>query len=139
VSARIILTATGGPLKGREFVFTGRTICPVGRADDCMLHISGDVTNLVLSRRHCVLEIDAPAVRVRDLGSRNGTFVNGRKVGQREKGALPGEATSAERAAVELHDGDRLALGTSEFVVAIRCAEEEAGAAAESPDLMACC
>jgi pSer/pThr/pTyr-binding forkhead associated (FHA) protein len=139
MSARVILTATAGPLKGREFVFTGRTICPVGRADDCMLHIAGDVSNLVLSRRHCVLEIDAPAVRVRDVGSRNGTFVNGRKLGQRRNGAPPGAAVSAEREAVELHDGDRLALGTSEFVISIQCDEDDTGAAAESPDRMACC
>src|SRR5262245_16217475 len=120
MSTRIILTATGGPLKGKDFVFTDRTSCRVGRAEDCMLHISGDVTNLLLSRIHCELEIDPPAVRVRDLGSRNGTFVNGRKVGQRQKGTPPGEAASIQREAVELHDGDRLALGSSEFVVAIK-------------------
>jgi hypothetical protein len=37
MNAQIILTATGGPLKGQEFIFTSRTSCIVGRSDDCLL------------------------------------------------------------------------------------------------------
>src|SRR5262245_11896802 len=121
MSARITLTATGGPCQGREFAFTGRTICTVGRSDDCLLRIRGDASNLTVSRRHCLLDIDPPAVRVHDLGSLNGTFVNGRKIGQREKGTPPWEATPADLEGVELYDGDRLAVGGSEFLVGIQC------------------
>ena len=34
-----------------------------------------------VSRHHCLLHIDPPAVWVRDLGSRNGTRVNGTQIG----------------------------------------------------------
>ena len=36
MSARITITATEGPCKGREFVFTTRTVCTVGRSDVCL-------------------------------------------------------------------------------------------------------
>jgi pSer/pThr/pTyr-binding forkhead associated (FHA) protein len=118
--ARITVTATGGPCKGREFVFTSRTLCTVGRSDNCLLRIQGDGSNLTVSRRHCVLDIDPPTVRVRDLGSLNGTFVNGRKIGQREKGTPPWEAVPADLDGVELRAGDRLVVGSSEFLIDIQ-------------------
>ena len=120
MSARITITATGGPCKVREFVFTSRTICTVGRSDDHLLRIQGDGSNLIVSRRHCLLDIDPPTVRVRDLGSLNGTFVNGRKIGQRENGTPPWEAVPADLDGVELHDGDRVVVGSSEFLIDIQ-------------------
>jgi hypothetical protein len=103
MSARICVTATSGPCKGREFVFSSRTLCTVGRSDDCLLRIQGDASNLTVSRRHCVLDIDPPSVRVRDLGSLNETFVNDRKIGQREKATPPREAALGKECGVEMH------------------------------------
>jgi pSer/pThr/pTyr-binding forkhead associated (FHA) protein len=120
MSARITATATGGPCKGREFVFTTRALCTVGRSEDCLLRIQGDASNLTVSRRHCLLDIDPPTVRVRDLGSRNGTFVNDRKIGQREVGTPPWDAVPADGDGVELHAGDRLVVGSSEFLIDIQ-------------------
>jgi pSer/pThr/pTyr-binding forkhead associated (FHA) protein len=71
-------------------------------------------------------------VRVRDLGSLNGTFVNGRTIGQREKGTPPWEAAPADLEGVELHDGDRLIVGSSEFLVGVQRSPDE-GAPAEVP------
>jgi pSer/pThr/pTyr-binding forkhead associated (FHA) protein len=119
MSARITITATEGPCKGREFVFTTRTVCTVGRSDVCLLHIRGDANDLTVSRRHCVLDIDPPTVRVRDLGSLNGTFVNDRNIGQRQNDALPGELSVADPEGVELHAGDRLMVGSSAFRIDI--------------------
>jgi pSer/pThr/pTyr-binding forkhead associated (FHA) protein len=96
MNAKIILTATWGPLKGQEFVFTDRLTCTVGRSEDCLVRIGGDAINLTVSRRHCLLAIDPPVARVRDLGSLNGTFVNGRKIGQREKDTPSREAVPPE-------------------------------------------
>src|SRR5919107_2257152 len=48
----------------------------VGRAPTCDLSVS-DPT---ISRRHAELLCDEEQVTLRDLGSSNGTFVNGRKV-----------------------------------------------------------
>jgi serine/threonine-protein kinase len=35
-----------------------------------------------ISRRHCELFYDPPQLRVRDLGSVNGTYINGRRLGE---------------------------------------------------------
>ena len=48
----------------------------IGRSDDCHLRPRADS----VSRHHCALMIDEPDVLIRDLGSRNGTFVNGQRV-----------------------------------------------------------
>jgi pSer/pThr/pTyr-binding forkhead associated (FHA) protein len=48
----------------------------VGRQTDC----NPRVPAVDVSRRHCEIAIDGDEVRVRDLGSRNGTFVNGQRV-----------------------------------------------------------
>ena len=56
----------------------------VGRADDCDLPIA-DPT---VSRRHAELDATDAGLRLRDLGSTNGTFVDGRRV--TEAVALPG-------------------------------------------------
>jgi len=48
----------------------------VGYERDCDLRPSSEF----LSRHHCVFKKDEYALRVRDLGSRYGTFVNGRRI-----------------------------------------------------------
>jgi pSer/pThr/pTyr-binding forkhead associated (FHA) protein len=125
MSVHITITATGGPCKGRQFVFTNRTLCTVGRSGDCVLRIQGDANNLTVSRRHCLLDIDPPTVWVRDLGSLNGTFVNDRKIGQREKGTAPWEADLTDLEGVELHAGDRLVVGSSEFLIDVQSSAPE--------------
>ena len=54
----------------------------------------------LVSRLHCQLTATANALQVKDLGSTNGTFVNGRRV-----------------QAAELREGDRLSVGRLELVV----------------------
>ena len=49
----------------------------VGRADDCDVQ----VTSAFVSGHHCVLLTDEYAIRIRDLRSKNGTLVNGRRIG----------------------------------------------------------
>src|SRR5207237_340636 len=56
------------------------------------------LADLLLSRRHCVITI-TPVPRVRDVGSSNGTFVNGMQITDHP-----------------LSDGDRLQVGESVFV-----------------------
>jgi adenylate cyclase len=64
-------------------IAAGRTLI-VGRTDDCDLPIA-DPT---VSRRHAELDLTEGGLRLRDLGSTNGTFVDGRRVS--EAVALPG-------------------------------------------------
>ncbi|MEX0886016.1 MAG: FHA domain-containing protein [Phycisphaeraceae bacterium] len=71
------------PLRRRRMV--------VGRSRDCDLRIALPC----VARHHCELEVDATgAVRVRDLGSANGTWRNGERV-----------------AVARLRPGDHLAVG----------------------------
>jgi pSer/pThr/pTyr-binding forkhead associated (FHA) protein len=72
----------------------------VGRQEGCGLRIpSGTV-----SRRHCRLRFRDGYLTVEDLGSANGTFVNGHRVAGKEV----------------LRPGDRLAIGPLVFVVEYR-------------------
>jgi hypothetical protein len=58
----------------RELVLVGTTL--VGRDPECEISHADPR----LSRRHAEFRVTAEGVRLRDLGSRNGTLVNGRRV-----------------------------------------------------------
>jgi len=45
-----------------------------------MVQLSGADKDQLISRHHCQLDIDPPSLQVRDLGSTNGTFINGKEV-----------------------------------------------------------
>jgi predicted component of type VI protein secretion system len=48
----------------------------IGRETDCQLQRESPF----ISRHHCLLLFDDSTLRIRDLGSKNGTFVNGRRI-----------------------------------------------------------
>lgn len=52
--------------------------CVIGRGDECHLRPQSDA----VSREHCAIITTENEVTVRDLHSRNGTFVNGERVGE---------------------------------------------------------
>jgi pSer/pThr/pTyr-binding forkhead associated (FHA) protein len=69
----------------QEFHFgEGQMACMVGRSSDCDLVLPCDFLHGNVSRRHCRIEVRPSGVWVRDLGSRNGTYVNGICIGGRE-------------------------------------------------------
>jgi len=128
--ATVTLTQIAGPLQGRQVVFTERASCILGRDDDCDPHFPTDSkehqVHRSISRHHCLIDVNPPDVCVRDLGSRNGTFVNDDMIGQRKKEEERGKPLP-ERA---LKDGDELRLGHREsaafrisIVVPARCLE----------------
>jgi pSer/pThr/pTyr-binding forkhead associated (FHA) protein len=95
-----------------EFAFTDHRRCVVGRSLDCDIQIPADTLFQDVSRHHCEFEIDPPVVRLRDLGSLNGTEVNGVRIGQRDRLKWPAEdCTIGASAAVELNPGDEVKLG----------------------------
>jgi eukaryotic-like serine/threonine-protein kinase len=96
VNVRLVVTA--GPHAGREFVFDRHDTFLVGRVSDAHLQFSYD--DPYFSRRHFLVEFNPPRCRVLDLNSRNGVFVNGRRVHE-----------------AELHDGDELRAGHTVFRV----------------------
>lgn len=121
--ARIVLTVDEGRDKGRRFEFDEPTRCVVGRARDCGLKLPGEWEYQLVSRHHCELDIDPPFVRVHDLGSRNGTYVNGRLIGRRPVAEMP-EAPPQDGAEYDLLDGDELGVGPITFRVAVADREE---------------
>ena len=117
LSPAVTLTCTDGGLRGKKFRFDQPTLCTIGRSRDCCLQLPSDWAHMTVSRRHCLLEIEPPAVRVRDLSSTNGTFVNGTLVGRCDP------LGSTEGSETELHDGDELRLGNTAFIVHIGAEE----------------
>jgi predicted component of type VI protein secretion system len=65
-----------GPRKGEVFPIT-RPRAIIGRSSSCDVIITGYEE---LSREHARLVWDGKAFRIEDMGSRNGTIVNGRQV-----------------------------------------------------------
>jgi len=96
-------------------------VCTVGRAADCRLRLPNEPPDLTASRHHCAITLGEAGASVRDLGSRNGTFLNGESIGQRPRAAGAG-AAPPELPARPLHDGDSLRVGRSVFRVSVRAA-----------------
>jgi CBS domain-containing protein len=113
----ITLTVQNGSLAGRQYTFTVRRLCLVGRAEDCEIRLPGGPEFIDVSRHHCLLEIDPPHLSVRDLGSYNGTRVNGMLVGRaddphQQPGPRFDPATS-----FSLSEGDEVQVGKTVFRV----------------------
>lgn len=73
MNASLVLLKKNGSHKA--FALAGG-VTVLGRRDDCDLRIPLPT----VSRRHCEVSLNARAVELRDLDSRGGTFVNGRRV-----------------------------------------------------------
>ncbi|MCA9116794.1 MAG: FHA domain-containing protein [Planctomycetaceae bacterium] len=65
------LIIQSGKNRGRKLVLPEAEIF-IGRDEDCQIRLASND----ISRRHCRLTCRADTILVRDLGSRNGTFVN---------------------------------------------------------------
>jgi len=106
------LVAASGPLAGSRFVVRADAV--VGRSPSCEIALPDSRA----SRRHARLELAAGQLRVVDLGSRNGTYVNG-------------ERLTGARA---LEPGDRVTIGGTAFVVDPPLAAEVAEGGQAEPD-----
>lgn len=90
-----------GKLAGKE-IPVAQPVFRIGRAEDCHLRPHSEQ----VSRQHCQIIQEGGRVWVEDSGSRNGTWVNGQRIGERK----------------ELKNGDRLLVGPLEFEVRIEIA-----------------
>src|SRR5437660_9267320 len=105
---KITLTISEGTKQGEVFVFDKHDTLLFGRMEDCQVYLPDDTA---VSRHHFILEVNPPDARIRDLGSRNGTYVNGQKYGGREKHENPEEGARRQYPQVDLHDGDEIKVG----------------------------
>src|SRR5262245_6208542 len=74
---RITLTVTEGPHRGRVFDFDRHDTFVVGRSPDVHFALPDDP---YFSRVHFLVEVNPPLCRLQDLGSHNGTRLNGKGV-----------------------------------------------------------
>ena len=93
------LKVIGGKHAGQVILLNRRKFL-IGREQDCQLRPNSEM----VSRHHCVFSVDDYSVRLRDLGSTNGTLVNGERI----------------RKDVVLVAGDKVVIGNLEFELVIR-------------------
>lgn len=95
----VTLRVIAGPHTGRVFTFSEHETFLIGRSDAAHFCLPED---RFFSRHHCLLEIAPPQIFIRDLGSTNGTYVNGQRVD-----------------AVHLRSGDRIQGGETVLSVEV--------------------
>ncbi len=109
--AEVKLTILEGELEGREFVYAKPCTLIVGRTSDCSFQLPDRRRPAKVSRRHCQLDVNPPNVEIRDLGSRNGTKINGQLIGKRTN-ELPDEIDGVEQyRGYTLNSGDEVQVG----------------------------
>ncbi len=112
---RIILRALNGHRKGQEFMLENEADYTLGRARDCSCVLDDPLC--LVSRRHCQIKVHAPFVRIQDLGSRNGTRVNGASIGPCEQGPRLTDVPQVLFAERPLDDGDTVQIAGYELQV----------------------
>lgn len=75
-----------------------------------------------VSSNHFLIDVAPPQIKLHELGSKNGTFVNDVRYGGR-KAPAPG-VKQADETDVQLRHGDRIRVGETEIVVEIRSEAE---------------
>lgn len=106
IMTRVRLVIEVGRARGKAVAVNGPRFL-IGRDASCHLR-PGAAT---VSRLHAAIEFKGPRIYLRDLGSANGTLLNGQALRDSES---------------ELHDGDRVEAGAFRFTVSLARAEETA-------------
>ena len=108
MSANIKLEVVKGPMRAKKFLFEEHDTFVFGRELDCHACLPEDSC---VSRHHFLLEVNPPDACIRDLGSMNGTYVNGRKIGGRKKGETPEQGARQQYPEIHLNGGDEIKVG----------------------------
>jgi len=103
---KVLLTVISGPHQGRTFEFEEHNSFIAGRSRKAQFRLPDK--DQFFSRVHFLIELNPPLCRIVDLQSRNGTFVNNRRI------------TSAE-----LVDGDRIEAGDTLIQVSLPDSSDE--------------
>ena len=121
MSAKVHLKISQGEDTAKIFAFAEHDTFVFGRMKDCHACIPDDDQ---VSRHHFILEANPPTACLRDLGSLNGTHVNGVRFGAREKGETPEQGARRRYPEVALKHGDRIKVGRTELEVCIEQPKE---------------
>ncbi|MGN1030476.1 MAG: protein kinase, partial [Butyricicoccaceae bacterium] len=120
---KVKIEFTKGSLRGKSpIIYEGRNVITVGRSSSNHIRPTEDK----VSRAHCVLDIDHRGVTLRDFGSLNGTYVDGKLLDKRPSSMTPEEARKREFKSVRLPMDCRVGL-SSDFEMRIRIVQEKAG------------
>ena len=92
-----LLVAVEGPLAGNKYQISPDEEIVLGRSEDCSIHIPDSE----ISRQHASLTLHNAGIWVQDAGSRNGVFINEKRI------VRP----------TELRPGGRLRMGNHSFVL----------------------
>ena len=114
---KLTLEVTAGPIKGQTFTFEDHDTFIFGREEDCHARLSANDTTA--SRHHFLLEVNPPDARLQDIGSRNGTYINGKKYAGRPAHMTPEEARNLDHPVIDLKDGDEIKVGETTFSVRV--------------------
>jgi serine/threonine-protein kinase len=131
MSASIKLKVEQGPMEGKDFSFTEHDTFIFGRMPDLHACLPDDEG---VSRHHFFMETSPPHARIRDLGSLNGTYVNGKKIGGRKKMETPEEGAKTVHPHVDLKDGDKIKVGQTMLLVQVHVPAACTRCGCEIPD-----
>lgn len=112
---RIKIEIISGLTRGRSFLLTPGRSMLVGRTSPSGFIIRDDAT---LANTHFAVECTPREVRVRDLKTPQGTMLNGRRISS----------------STQLHDGDRIRAGSTEFLIRIEADVENPPAKNLAPE-----
>ena len=100
---KVTLRVVGGKQHGQTIPLSSDKFL-IGRGEDCHLRPNSEL----VSRHHCVFHVDDYTVRLRDLGSTNGTTVAGEKI----------------KGEVQLQGGERIRIGKLDYEFEVLIFEE---------------
>jgi pSer/pThr/pTyr-binding forkhead associated (FHA) protein len=129
-----------GTMAGMQYVFADHGARLIGRSSNCDVRLPCTPEFSTASRHHCLLEIISDAVWVRDLGSRNGTFINGLRISSSVNRLNFGPANYPLFTGYALEDGDELSVAGIVFRVGIDSTDdspERLIGVAEEPNALA--
>ncbi len=109
----VTFRAIAGPMVGEEFVLRSAQLMKVGRTEWADVAFPDDGR---MSSIHFTVETDLRACSIKDLDSTNGTFLNGRRIKQRQV----------------VGNGDEVVAGDTSFKVAIEGGDLDAVEGADS-------
>src|SRR5436309_16095713 len=112
---RVTLTVVAGPYAGTEFHFDRHDTFVVGRSRHA--HFQLPEKDRYFSRVHFMMEVNPPQCRLIDMGSRNGTYVNGRRV-----------------RSGDLRDGDRIRAGHTALRLSVQVDPDEEATLSYHPE-----